>query len=186
MTCHTFPGQVRSAAGFENSRLKALISMATAISPASRCNGDFLCAIEWPSDRLIMSRGIYRAAADLARLDLDEKVPDPVRPGHRAGLPGRCEQVVVSHRFRESEYENAPARLVLLVNSVDLESDAGSPYEPSQRAIRRCTEDHAAGAVLIGHWQNLRALGSHETDPAGGVLRQVSATALTSAHASCR
>jgi hypothetical protein len=41
-TCHTFPYQVRSAAGFENSRPRALINTATAINPASRCNGDFL------------------------------------------------------------------------------------------------------------------------------------------------
>jgi hypothetical protein len=41
-TCHTLPCQERSAAGFENSRPRALICMATAINRASRCNGDFL------------------------------------------------------------------------------------------------------------------------------------------------
>ena len=74
----------------------------------------------------------YGAAADLARLDLDEQVPDSIRPGHRSGLPGRCEQIIVSHRFSESEHQNTPARFVLLIDSVDLERDTGAPDEPSR------------------------------------------------------
>jgi hypothetical protein len=46
-TCQTFPCQVRSAAGLEISRLRALISMAKAIMPTNRDTGLFLfCLVE--------------------------------------------------------------------------------------------------------------------------------------------
>jgi hypothetical protein len=112
----------------------------------------------------------YGAAADRARLDLDEQVPDSIRPGHRSGLPGRCEQMVVSHRFSESEHQNTPARFVLLIDSVDLERHTGATDQPSERSKRRGTKDDAAVAILIGHGQDLRPVPSHETDPASSVL----------------
>ena len=72
---------------------------------------------------------LHSPAADLVWLDLDEHVADPFRPGHRSGLPGRCEQVVVRDRFGESANQNAPAGLGLLIEAVDLERDAGSADE---------------------------------------------------------
>ena len=82
-------------------------------------------------------RTAYGAAADLARLDLDEEVPNSVRPGHRARLPGRCEQIVMSQRLSESDHRNAPARLALFIDFVNLESDRCSPDELSQGANGR-------------------------------------------------
>jgi hypothetical protein len=117
-------------------------------------------------------RAPYGAAADLARLDLDEQVSDSIRPWDWSGLPGGCEQGVVSHRFGESEHQNAPARLGLLIDAVDLKSDTGSTDQPSQRSSRRRTKNHAAVAILIGHRQDLWAIPGHETDPAGTVLCQ--------------
>ena len=120
----------------------------------------------------VARRAAYRAAADLARLDLDEQVPDSIRPGHGSGLPGRLEPVVVSHRLGESEHQDAPARLVLLIDAVDLKSDTGPTYELSQRSSRRRTKNHAAVAILIGQREDLWAIPGHETDPAGAVLCQ--------------
>lgn len=74
------------------------------------------------------------------------------------------------HRLSKSEHENAPAQVVPLVNSVDLERDTRSPYEPGQDAEGRRTEDHVAISVLIGHWQDLRTLRGKETNPAGFML----------------
>jgi hypothetical protein len=76
----------------------------------------------------------------------------------------------VRHRLSKSEHENAPARVVLLVNSVDFECDTCSRYETGQDAEGRRTEDHVAIAVLIGHWQDLRTLRGKETNPAGCML----------------
>jgi hypothetical protein len=78
----------------------------------------------------------------------------------------------VSNRLGESKYQNAPARLVVLIDAIDLEGDTGSPDQVSERTHRRRTEDDAAVAILIGHWQDLWALGGHETDAAGAVLLQ--------------
>jgi hypothetical protein len=120
----------------------------------------------------VARRAPYGPAADLARLDLDEQVSDSIRPRHGSGLPGRLEQVVVSHCFGESEHQNTPASLVLLIDAVDLKSDIGSTDELSQRSSRRGTKNHAAVAILIGHRQDLWAVPGHETDPASTVLCQ--------------
>jgi hypothetical protein len=121
----------------------------------------------------LVARGVpYGAAADLARLDLDEEVPNSIRPGHRSGLPGRREEIVVCQRLGESKHQNAPARFVLFIDAVDLESDTRATDEIGQRTNGRSTEDHAAVAVLIGHGQDLRAIPGHETNPARRVLLQ--------------
>jgi hypothetical protein len=121
----------------------------------------------------LVARGVpYGAAADLARLDLDEQVPNSIRPGHRSGLPGRREEMVVCQRLGESKHQNAPARFVLFIDAVDLESDTRATDEIGQRTNGRSTEDHAAVAVLIGHGQDLRAIPGHETNPARRVLLQ--------------
>ena len=43
--CNTFPCHVRSPAGLENSRPRALMSMASATMPMSRDIGFFLCRV---------------------------------------------------------------------------------------------------------------------------------------------
>jgi hypothetical protein len=98
--------QEASAARFKNSSQRTLISAARVISRTSRCNGDFSCPVGRPVDRVTMNPGLpqlrspqilaesaasgtpHGAAADLARLDLNEQVPNSVGPWHRAGLPG--------------------------------------------------------------------------------------------------
>src|SRR5687767_11224051 len=122
--------------------------------------------------RHLARRTPYGAAADLPRLDLDEQVPDSIRPRHRSALPSRGEQVVVRYRLGEAEHQNTPARLAFLIDAVDLKSDTGTTDELSQRTSRRGTENHAAVAILIGHRQDLWAIPGQETDPAGAVLRQ--------------
>jgi hypothetical protein len=72
--------------------------------------------------------------------------------------------------FGESDYQNAPARLVPLINPVDLEGDAGSARQSGKGSDRRGTKYHAAETVLIGHRQDLWAVESHKADSTGGVV----------------
>lgn len=74
--------------------------------------------------------------------------------------------------FGESDYQNAPARLVPLINPVDLEGDAGSARQSGKGSDRRGTKYHAAETVLIGHRQDLWAVESHKADSTGSVVSQ--------------
>ena len=122
--------------------------------------------------RSVARSGVHGATADLPRLDFNEEISRSVRPGHRTCFPCGGEKTVMDHFFGESEYQNAPTRLVPLINSVDLEGDAGSARQSGKSSDRRGTKYHAAETVLIGHRQDLRAVESHKADSTGSVVSQ--------------
>ena len=78
----------------------------------------------------------------------------------------------MSHRLSESEHQDAPARVLLLIDFVDFQKRHLSGGQGLTNADGRGTENHVAVALLMGHWQDLRIFRGQETNPTSGVLRQ--------------